>query len=170
MLRSSCLAGSRQSWVMTSWRSMTAQTCCLLWSARSTAPRFPSSCSAAATSCTCCLSPTTAAQMWASRYYMKVSQENESGDIVNEKCYSIIDQISSCMSTLWMWRISLVAPGSSDGLVTFCITWDFTWRFKLALYINPPTSVATLWGWRILHVMHGFVCLPQVLQWTVTHV
>lgn len=51
--------------------------------------------------------------------------ENDSGDIVNEKSYSIIDQISSCQPCECN-RISLVAPGSSDGLVTFCITRDFT--------------------------------------------
>lgn len=72
-----CLTGSRQSWGMTFWRSMTGQTSCLLWSAPLTVPRCPSSCSAAATSCICCLLPITADQMLDSKYYMKVSQERK---------------------------------------------------------------------------------------------
>lgn len=69
-----CLTGSRQSWATTFWRSTMGQTSCLLWLAPLMAPRFPSSCSAAATFFICCSPPTTADPMLASKYYMKVSQ------------------------------------------------------------------------------------------------
>lgn len=59
---------------MISWRSMMGKTSCLLWSALLMVPRFPSSCSAAATFFICCLPPITADQMLASKYYMRVSQ------------------------------------------------------------------------------------------------
>ncbi len=72
-----CLTGSRQSWVMTSWRSMMGQTFFLLWLAPLMVPRCLSSCSAAATFCICCLPPITADQMLASRYYTKVSQKQK---------------------------------------------------------------------------------------------
>lgn len=58
---------------MTSWRSTMGRTCCLLWSAPSTAPRFHSSCSAAATSFICSLPPTTVDRTLALKYYTKVS-------------------------------------------------------------------------------------------------
>ena len=72
-----CLSGSRQSWATTFWRSMTGQTSCLHWLAPLMAPRFPSSCSAAATFFICCLPPTTADQMPVSSYCMRVSQQTK---------------------------------------------------------------------------------------------
>lgn len=70
-----CLTDSRQSWVMTSWRSTTDPTSCLLWLGLLMVPRCHSSCSAAATFYICSLPLITADRMLASKYYMKVSQK-----------------------------------------------------------------------------------------------
>lgn len=57
---------------MTSWRSTTDQTSCLLWLDLLMAPRCRSSCSAAPTFSTCSSPLITADQTPASKYYMKV--------------------------------------------------------------------------------------------------
>lgn len=65
---------------MTFWRSTTGRTSCPLWLAPSMAPRCPSSCSAAATSCIFSSPPTTADPTSASKYYMRVSLRQREDD------------------------------------------------------------------------------------------
>lgn len=79
--------------------------------------------------------------------------ENESADIVNEKCYSIIDQMSSCMSTLWMW-LHLISSSK-------VIRWPRELLHNLRLYMKVQTS--------FVYKPTYFCCFSTRVTYTVCH-
>lgn len=118
---------------------MTGQTSCLHWLAPLMAPRFPSSCSAAATFFICCLPPTTADQMLASSYCMRVSQQTKKQHVyayrLETHYSSALLMLSQCIYPC-LYRPLLLVYSLHSGCTHVFFTFVFILAFSYIHFTN----------------------------------